>query len=470
MEADIRKSGLDQSTQPNSRDSGYTINPGPYVAIVMGHVEGSRSGVLKVYIPESGKPFPNRSEIGAFKGNFLKVSYASPFFGVTAGANDPSILSSNSLLAPQSYGMWCVPPDIGNRVLVTFPNGDRDDGYWFACVYNTPDHHMVPGNARHIGGAGKIHTDPLLSTQKHFNTSSILPAAESNISNSQTFAIDGLQNVPRWVHLSGAMTLVTQGLDTDPIRGAISSSSLRESPSNVYGISTPGRKLTPSDQDPQSSEIVYVRKGGHSFVMDDGSVDGTDQLIRLRTTGGHQVLMNDTEKILYIASSTGNQWLEFSAAGSINVYGAGGINMRSEGPINLHSDSAINMNAPNIGLSATMGVKIESLLNVSVNAGGFASVKALGMLTLSAGGIAKLTAAGLLNIGATGIVSIDSGAKLLLNCSKPSLPLPSIPTIPKSHDKATFSGTNWNPKGGSTLSICTVVPGHEPWVRPVAKK
>ena len=167
--------------------------------------------------------------------------------------------------------------------------------------------------------------------------------------------------------------------------------------------------------------------------MDDGSVDGTDQLIRLRTTGGHQVLMNDTEKILYIASSTGNQWLEFSAAGSINVYGAGGINMRSEGPINLHSDSAINMNAPNIGLSATMGVKIESLLNVSVNAGGFASVKALGMLTLSAGGIAKLTAAGLLNIGATGVVSID-GAKLLLNCAKPSLPLPSIPTFPKSHD------------------------------------
>lgn len=469
MEADIRKSGLDQSTQPNSRDLGYSINPGPYVAIVMGHVEGSRSGRLKIYIPESGKPFPNMSEVGAFKGDFIDVAYASPFFGVTAGANDGGIPPSSSIFAPQSYGMWCVPPDIGNRVLVTFPNGDRDDGYWFACVYNTPDHHMVPGNARHIGGAGKVKIDKSLATKKYFNTSSILPAAESPISDILTFDPDGLQNVPRWVHLSGAMTLVAQGLDTDPIRGAISSSSLRESPSNVYGISTPGRKLTPSDQDPRSSEIVYVRKGGHSFVMDDGSVDGTDQLIRLRTTGGHQVLMNDTEKILYIASSTGNQWLEFSAAGSINVYGAGGINMRSEGPINLHSDSAINMNAPNIGLSATMGVKIESLLNVSVNAGGFASVKALGMLTLSAGGIAKLTAAGLLNIGATGVVSID-GAKLLLNCAKPSLPLPSIPTIPKSHDKATWTGTNWNPKGGSTLSICTVVPGHEPWVRPVAKK
>ena len=51
--------------------------------------------------------------------------------------------------------------------------------------------------------------------------------------------------------------------------------------------------------------------------------------------------MNDTEKVLYIASSTGQQWVEFSPNGAINIFGAGGFNLRSKGAINMHSDAAI---------------------------------------------------------------------------------------------------------------------------------
>jgi hypothetical protein len=90
---------------------------------------------------------------------------------------------------------------------------------------------------------------------------------------------------------------------------------------------------------------VKSRKGGHTFVMDDGSVLGVDQLIRLRTAGGHQILMNDTEETIYISHAKGNSWVELTADGSINIYSKSGFNLRSEGNVNIHSDQNINMNA-----------------------------------------------------------------------------------------------------------------------------
>ena len=81
--------------------------------------------------------------------------------------------------------------------------------------------------------------------------------------------------------------------------------------------------------------------------MDDGAVDGTNQLTRLRTASGHQLLMHDTEGVVYIANGSGNAYIEMRKNGSIDVYSGelGGINLRTEGDFNLHSDSNINMHA-----------------------------------------------------------------------------------------------------------------------------
>jgi hypothetical protein len=140
-------------------------------------------------------------------------------------------------------------------------------------------------------------------------------------------------------------------LSADDIRGNTSSSARRETPSQVFGISTPGRKdtsTTPVKVGTKDSEATdYVtRKTGHTFVMDDGAVDGTNQLTRLRTASGHQLLMHDTEGVVYIANGSGNAYIEMQRNGRIDVYsGVGGINLRTEGDFNLHSDSNINMHA-----------------------------------------------------------------------------------------------------------------------------
>jgi hypothetical protein len=120
----------------------------------------------------------------------------------------------------------------------------------------------------------------------------------------------------------------------------------------VFGISTPGRineaekkfRLGPTDA---KKEASATRGTGHTFVMDDGDAAGDNQLIRLRTGSGHQLLMHDTKGVVYLANGSGNVWMEFSDDGGIDIYAGGGINIRSKGDMNFHSEKDINMYANN---------------------------------------------------------------------------------------------------------------------------
>lgn len=487
----IRRTGADPEGKADGKNSGHTVDSGPYIAVVRGHVEGTRMGQLIVSIPDwSGAVAP--SDEGNTSDQIV-VSYASPFYGTTFGT-DSGQNPNTPQTSGQSYGMWMVPPDIGCKVLVTFVAGDLDRGYWFACVYDSPSHHMVPANGRNIGGSTNT-TAPSDQLAAYLTGDSIVPVVEYDTTQAGSFSGDGLSNTDRYPHEVQTMTLIQQGLDKDPVRGAISSSSLRESPSNVYGISTPGRRATKNNQVASNSQAVFYRKGGHTFVMDDGAEDGTDQLIRLRTAGGHQILMNDTEKVLYIASATGAQWLEFSPNGSINVFASAGFNLRSEGAINMHSDAAINMCAPTIKMDAIVSGKGVGLPSISLNSmGSFkasavmsasltgdvsVSVSSLGKASVTTGGALSLSSTAetslygtILNIGAKSSVTSINGSMINLNCgsmAKPGAPTPSIPAIPHTLPDATWAGTGWI-VAPTLLSTVTVAPSHEPWTRPAPVK
>ena len=486
-----------RNAKADGKKSGYNVDPGPYEAIVQGHVEGSRMGQLIVTIPDwSGIVDEAGADGTGSQSDQITVSYASPFYGTTFGT-DTQQLPDGPASAGQSYGMWMVPPDIGCKVLVTFVAGDMSRGYWFACVYDTQSHHMVPGLGRDISGAANT-KNPNDQVTQYLSKDSVVPVVEYSTSvkdNPTAFTNDGLTKTPRNPHEVQAMTLVAQGLDRDKIRGAISSSSLRESPSNVYGISTPGRKATSSDQIAGNKQAVIFRKGGHQFVMDDGDKDGNDQLLRLRTSGGHQILMNDTEKVFYIASATGQQWIEFSPNGAINIYGAAGFNMRTQGPMNFHSDSSINFCTPvfkvdaipsatsptlpsislnsfgNFTASAVMKASLSGDVSASVSAVGKVSVTSGAAVTVSAVGALSLSSAATTSLSGMAAVSID-GKMLMLNCGAPKPPMPpipSVPPIPKSLPDTIFAGKSWQPSG-SVLTTLKVVPSHEPWERPAPAK
>lgn len=313
--------------------SGLNLAQGVFEAVVMDNVDPLLQGRLAVHIPELGGDINDPT-------SWRIVRYASPFYGITPYRD--SILGVNSTPAPNdgggtsmggfgsvsqvtnrinadslasaqgqgagggdvitSYGMWAVPPDLGVTVLVMFAGGELNRGFWFACV-PTLAHGMVPA----IGAPdGKT------------------PMAEFNPVDPQVPLADDLASIERQPYQPLVDSLTAQGLQEDPARGPITSSSFREAPSNVFGISS---------------------KAGHTFVMDDGSQEGTNKLIRLRTAGGNQITMNDDTGFVYIINAQGTGWVEVGASGQIDVFGAAGINLATNGDINMHADKNVKIHA-----------------------------------------------------------------------------------------------------------------------------
>ena len=447
------------------------IDTATYVGIVKVNTDPARSGRLRVWIPDLGG---NENDEFSWK----TVSYASPFFGKT---NNPKTADSKLNkwdIAHHTYGMWMVPPDLGNEVLCTFVNGDPDRGYWFACV-NTglASHYMTPGLAASNTTLDTATTDATLKAE--IATTSSVPVAEFNENADGSISSSFYYN-SKPPHEAQFKTLLEQGLDKDKTRGSVTSSSQRESPSTVFGISTPGRFLkdtatstdfqgkleggTLTDQD-YDDYFSGPRVGGHQFVLDDGDMYGEDNLVRLRSAGGHQIMMNDTGKVLYIANSSGSVWMEFGDNGQMYFYSAGGLNIRTEGNLNIHSDKNINMHAK-------QNINIKSDLKTTFNSHEFIS-KSSDKTTIYAGG---------LNLGSTGDFAISAaskgsiqtsgtlscvGSKIYLNSGGGvAVADPGKITVNVHADTSRDSTTTpWQAVSNRLDSIATIVPSHEPWTR-----
>lgn len=345
-----KRSGNKPPAWANRADTpGVKVDPGPYIGIIKNNVDPARLGRLQVWIPELGGEEYEPS-------TWYPVSYASPYFGSVAGI--PGSPEAGQFgTEQQTYGFWATPPDVNNKVLVTFVMGDPGKGYWFACVQNTPAIHMVPGIARPIDST-QIIIDATMENRAD-PAESYLPVSELNTDNADEDTAADFLTSPRIIHQFQANIVLEQGLDTDPDRGTITSSAQRDTPSRVFGISTPGR-TTPDETDLTNFEELVnsgklsiegwdqyfvARKGGHTFVMDDGDVYGDNNLVRLRTAGGHTLLMNDTADMVYVINKNGTAWVELTGEGSINVYGKNTINVRAGHELNLHADANINIHA-----------------------------------------------------------------------------------------------------------------------------
>jgi Type VI secretion system/phage-baseplate injector OB domain len=441
--------------------SGVRVDSGPHLAIVKNNSDPARLGRLQVFIPDLG----GKEEE---PGNWYTINYSSPYLGSTRGTQsaDDKIFGNEN----QTYGFWAVPPDIDNFVLVVFVMGDPMRGYYIASVPNTPALHMLPGIARAINSNETIAQDPAIKGRVDTATD-YLPVTELNTNNLERDNAPNFVTIPKSAHVPQANIVLAQGLETDPKRGTITSSAQRDGPSQVFGISTPGRTIPDTTDFPNIEEIPITvlqsfaaRKGGHTFVMDDGDIAGKDNLVRLRTAGGHTILMHDTEDIFYIINKTGNAYVELTKNGSINVYGHSDFNLRTRGNISFHADTNINIHAgdtlkiyaANNILSETKVSKVTAIDDYQLNAGkvGIKSDTFISLQSTTGGWLTKAD----LTL---------KGRKIYLNTNTPDLPSTNPPlefykqvnTEPDSEKK------KWKKTTAKFNSICPFTPTHEPWAR-----
>jgi hypothetical protein len=330
--------------------------PGPFLARVVSHLDSSYMGGLEVEILRN---VGNDSS----SGQTHQVKYMSPFYGVT-GVDHVGASPNDYQNTQKSYGMWMIPPDPGTTVVVIFIDGDPKRGFWIGCVQDQNMNFMVPGiaaTAATVDGEGRV------------------PVAEFNKTVNKGDKSSDATKIKKPKHPFAAV-LEASGLLKDDIRGITTSSARRETPSMVFGISTPGpldkasgaKQGTIGKKDHPIKNAYVSRKGGSTFVMDDGDdkfvraqsakvaapkyiaveqgqtpgdADHTiphNELIRIRTRTGHQILMHNSEDLIYISHGSGNSWIEMTANGKIDVYSKQSISFNTEQDINFTAARDIN--------------------------------------------------------------------------------------------------------------------------------
>ena len=464
----------ENNTQPSGSPSNYEFGRGgtpakmgPFVGRIVNTVDLTRTGRLQVFIEQfaTGRPATNPE-------TWRWVRYLSPFYGAT----EKTSTSAGVGAYPgnqQSYGMWFTPPDIGTSVMCFFVEGDPDKGYYIGSIIEDSLNHMLPA----IGAAkeGQYVTQNK-SQAEYFANAPQLPVTEINSANKEINKNPRFFEQPKPVHSFQAAIFFQQGLDKDPERGPIISNAQRESPSTVYGISTPGQPIYQGGADPNtirqklnSGELkpqdvkVIGRKGGHTLVMDDGDLDGNNALLRLRTAKGHQIMMNDSENFFQFIHSNGQTWIELGSEGTVDVFSTNSVNVRTNGTINLHADKDINMFAGgNINMKSNAATNIGAVTTMNMASQGAMTIYSQAPIGIrSDGSLALKSQSG----------SWDGGSALKFKASRIDLNGGSATDVkvPKLYPKTTLDDTTfdnssgWEVKVNALESIVTRAPTHEPY-------
>lgn len=471
-------------------------SPGPFLAQVTNHLDPMYMGRLEIALI---KTIPSSTD---FQAEVYVANYCSPFMGFTSDryeGNNPSDFND----VQKSYGFWMVPPDIGTTVMVLFIGGDPNQCYWFGCIQDPFQNHMVPGIA--------ASTEVLMTdAQARELQTSYVPVAERHKSSIKEGVPAGK---PKPVH-PFAYRLKAQGLLKDDIRGVTSSGARREVPNHVYGISTPGP--IDSSEGAKKGKIGYKTKqrdgidayvsrlGGTTFVMDDGDSDGKNELVRIRTRTGHQILLHNSSDLIYIGNSKGTAWIELTSNGKIDIFAYDSISIHTEHDFNFRADRDINF-------EAGRNIHVRSGKNLEMNVGGFHNftveenskvsirqnedytvggeakftvssdyqilsgknfvASAGGGIDLSGEDHVKIGSGSALHVGANGNIYV-TGSQIDLNgpaADGPSIatkadspPILPLFTLPNRQKKTGWENFNFF-KSTDIKSIMQRVPTHEPW-------
>ena len=341
-------------------------NSGPFIGVVKKTSDPLLQGTLFVNIEEfSQTKDPAESDL-------IPCRYLSPFYGVKPHRANSTTDPYDFTKSQSAYGMWFVPPDIDNEVMVVFVGGSRQQAFWIGCVQQPFMNQMIPGIGSKSNTSAQAQGDQDQSNEKlETYGNNTVPAGELN---AVAWDLQNKSNNPANLNHPihpHAEQLRKQGLAGDDIRGYNTSSARRESPSQTFGISTPGavkvdgsgrvlplgaRKTVAGDDTEEKTQVAVDREIGHSLVMDDGDVQGKNKLVRLRSGGGHQILLNDEAQVVYISNGSGKAWLEFGKEGNIDLFSNDKINIRAKKDMTYHVDGDFKLYArKNIIMKADTG-------------------------------------------------------------------------------------------------------------------
>ena len=275
--------------------------------------------------------------------------------------------------APVAYGMWNVPK-IGAFCLLGCIDGDVGKRFYVGCIHpmhmsiSMPHGRYMWKDDSPIGGhrpdgplsADEVPIEPLYSRMTEQFT-----APDAGL----TRRAAGTPTEPRKKNAE----FMTRGADM--MASAINEKQTqdkRNSPGNTTADYIPGEIFTIEKADGTPRTIIcpgygidqaeaelaanpdtggvnydshnysWTTPGFHSFSMNDRF---DNCRIRLRTTSGHQIIMDDTNERIYISTAGGQTYIEIDQVGNIDIFAEKNISTHAKGDINFYTDSTFRVQA-----------------------------------------------------------------------------------------------------------------------------
>ena len=347
--------------------------------------------------------------LGGSPFNPMFFQYASPYGGIVEEGN---------------YGFFGVPVGEAVTILVCFADGGKaTEGYWFAVVQDIPD--IVSG-----GTAGDPNVDGSGQGEGVFKTELSSKTQSRTLGDAVATSEKELENNPR------NKILADQGTYTDTLRGTSTSSPRRDA-----GYTTP-----------QENKVTgFKTPSGSSITIDDGSVNDVGTIhpaqIRITTASGAAVILDGGNDFIYAVNSSGSGWVEIGANGEVMVYAEGSLSMRTEKDFNIRADK-------NINLEAGENINMHSVGNTKINSDNELHLRSVGNQFLQSESGMNI------NVGVNCIVT--TGGKLHLN--GPIASQSELILVDDMPDMQNLEATELKD------TIVSVMPTHEPFVRPQAKE
>lgn len=283
--------------------------------------------------------------------------YISPFGGsinnkgYTRG-NDPDNCTTDGAV---QYGFWAIPEQ-GAHVLVGCIDGDTRRRFWIGCAYEHQETHgALTGRWKWNGGSG-LPDGPLSSTnspvqpqaanlKKAFTPSVNVLGVDISLGSGNNsrewrtraaeYQVCGVRedvgqppNTNKTTYLDEQYDKVSQAEPDAWVKPIVGANGYDWSgykslgsfmASRVYGMSSPGF---------------------HSFMMDDRAFNSR---VKIRSSAGHQIILDDTNERIYINTYEGNSWIELDKSGNIDIYAKRRLSVHAEKDINLMSDETVRI-------------------------------------------------------------------------------------------------------------------------------
>lgn len=315
------------------------------------------------------------------------ASYMSPFGGASnslvRGPNkDPSIGNT-------AYGFWGIPT-AGAQALVVCIDGDPQLRVWIGCIHTHLTPHTLPhgrffGLKNSIDGPGTSTERPLGRLRTNFKEA--FGSLYEFISRAADYTVAALKD---------DVVEDSESARSDDKHKAITLPNGTVIEYN-QGYAREKRDVT-SLSSSESQTYAWVSPGFHAISMDDRFENCR---VRIRTTTGHQILLDDTNERILLNTNRGKSYIELDSNGNVDIYserhlsfhsvkdmsftsdgivrirGQQGIHLLSGGDIRVSSGADINFQSVNLRSSSSAATYVQSGTDLHIKAGNVLNIDAV---------------------------------------------------------------------------------------------